>query len=56
MRPFMLTLQFPIYNGTLEDLKDTVVFLTRKEFISVSFSIASFNKKCASHVCRETAN
>ena len=50
--------QCPIYSGThlylIFNLEEPVIFLTRKVFISVSFSIASYNKEFASHFRSET--
>ena len=37
-------------------MEDTVVFLTQEVFILVKFPIAYYNRKCASHFRRETAN
>ena len=42
-------------SALIKNMEDTVVFLTRKVFISLSLFIASYNKKSASHFCRETA-
>ena len=47
--------RYPLNLNLIKNVEETVIFLTRKMFVSVSFSLLLKNKECASHFGRQPA-